>query len=140
MWNAAGTGVFGPRVLTIHNGQAMLERLCDELRWGGYLVKSVHSAHEAVLVAHSFLPDLFLADLVLPAIDAVAAAVEIKEWDPQCEVLLLVADSALATRQLRGLEAGGCPFRLVRRPVHAAELRHELDLIFRPQQPSRLAS
>jgi CheY-like chemotaxis protein len=120
---------FAPRVLTIDDYQPALESFSDELRWSGYVVKNVHSPHEAVLTAHSFLPDLMVADVALPSMDGVAAALEIKRWDPQCQVLLL-SDSGVKAGEVRSVEASGFSFRLVRRPDDADEfIRQVGDLM-----------
>ena len=129
MKTVAARSAFAPRVLTIDNYQPALESLSDELRWSGYVVKNVHSPHEAVLAAHSFLPDLMVADVALPSMDGLAAALEIKRWDPQCEVLLF-SESGVNAGEMRCVQASGFSFRLVRRPADADEFVRQVgDLI-----------
>lgn len=127
------------RVLTIDDRCAQLEGLSEELRWSGYLVKSAGSAHEAVLAARGFLPDLLVADVGAPSMDGLAAAVEIKQWDPQCEVLLF-SDRGTADGQAHSVKAGGYSFRIVPKPTHGADLRRQIDSFFYDLWSTRRAS
>jgi len=136
---ATAKGAFAPRVLTVDNYLPALESLSEELRWGGYVVKNVHSAHEAVLVAQSFLPDLMVADVALPSMDGLAAAVEIKQWDPQCEVLLF-ADTDIVAGKKRSLAACGFHFQLAAKPAPPTELLRQVDQMLGTHWQSRLAS
>ena len=136
---ASSRSAFAARVLTVDSAQPPLEDLAEELRWSGYLVKSVQSAHEAILIARGFLPDLVIADVALPSLDGLLAAVEIKEWDPQCEILLL-SDCGVAADEVRFIEAGGYSFLLIAKPANAAALRRQIDGIFGAMWHSRRAS
>ena len=136
---AATRGAYAARVLTVDSSQLQLEDLSEELRWSGYLVKTAHSAHEAILEARGFLPDLVIADVALPSMDGLAAAVEIKQWDPQCEVLLF-SDCGVPAGRVRIIEAAGYSFLLIATPADATALRRQVDGIFGAMWRSRRAS
>lgn len=116
-----------------------LQTLYAGLQSAGHVVRIVHSCREALVVARSFLPDLFLSSFTLPDLDSVAAAVEIKEWDGACEVLLLgpVAKNQAA---MRTVTVGGFPLLIVSQHAPVADLLRDINFVLDQRAFYRKAS
>ncbi len=69
-------------------------------------------------------PDLLISDVMMPQLSGVDLAIQTAESVPDCRILLFTASTEDLLRPAR---AQGHNFRLLRKPVHPAQLLEEID-------------
>lgn len=81
------------RVLLVDDQRLFREGLCALLRGrcGVEVVGQASSAREAYGLAQRLMPDVMVTELLLPGVDGIAAAREIRRLQPDCKVLVLTA-------------------------------------------------
>lgn len=83
----------------------------------GFDARSFVDPLDALKAAHSIKPDLLLADVVMPNMNGIELAIQIRHLHPKCNVLLssgqIVTSELLA---IAGLE--GHHFEILPKPVH----------------------
>lgn len=127
------------RVMLVAEDSSKLQTLCAGLQRAGYLVKLVHTCREALVAARSFLPDLFVSSFTLPDLDSVAAAVEIKQWDAACEVLLL-GPVAKNQQAMRTVNVGGFSLLIVSQHSPVTDLLRDINFVLDQRAYYRKAS
>jgi DNA-binding NarL/FixJ family response regulator len=98
------------RVLLVDDQRLFREGLCALLRprHDVEIVGQVSSAREAYALVQRLHPDLVVTELLLPGVDGVAAAREIRRLQPDCKLLVLTAckeSRRLQAAWLSGIDA-----------------------------------
>jgi DNA-binding response OmpR family regulator len=110
-----------PRVLIADDERLIADTLGLILKQAGFEAEIVYSGHKAVEAARGRYPDVFLADVVMPGMTGIDAAIEICAMHPACRVLLLSGQAATADL-LRDARLGGHHFEVLLKPVHPSQL------------------
>ena len=113
-----GPAITPPRVLVIDDNQRMTENLQEILEDSGYVVSVAHSCAEARRQAE-WPWDVALLDLKLPDGDGTSLAVELKEANPDGEVVLLTGYGTVESAAA-AVRAGACAYLL--KPCATPEL------------------
>jgi CheY-like chemotaxis protein len=108
------------RILVVDDEPIIAMTLSEILRFQGYQVARAASGEEAVAKAASFAPDFLLSDIMLPGIDGVEAANQIKAMGCGCKVLFMSGQTSIAGDAL--LRAAGYEFDFVAKPVAPHDL------------------
>jgi CheY-like chemotaxis protein len=66
-------------------------------------------------------PDLLISDVVMPQLSGIDLAIQLREYCPDCKVLLFSGQAATA-ELLESARARGYTFELLLKPVHPADL------------------
>jgi two-component system, OmpR family, response regulator len=104
------------RILVVDDEEYVRELLTTALRFTGFAVDEASSGLEAIAKASSFLPDLILLDVMLPAIDGFEVCRRLRSDGDQTPVIFLTANDD-DDAKLAGFTKGGDdyitkPFRL----------------------------
>lgn len=99
----------GATILVIEDDPTISDLLAYNLRWAGYTVRQERSGTAGLEAALKDTVALVLLDLMLPGLDGVAAAREIRRRRPALPVIMLTARDDRETI-LRGFEAGADDF------------------------------
>jgi DNA-binding response OmpR family regulator len=92
--------------LLLVEDDARIARVVERaLAEAGHRVDVVHDGHEGLARAESGAYDLILLDVMLPGMDGVAVAQELRRVKVRTPILMLTARDAVADR-VRGLDAG----------------------------------
>ncbi len=75
----------------------------------------------AVAMAASFQPDVMIADVVMPFMSGIEAAIRVREMLPSCRIVLFSGQAATADL-LEMAHARVREFELLVKPVHPSEL------------------
>lgn len=110
-----------PRVLVADDEHLIADTLGIILGQNGYEVTAVYSGSRAVEMARSWVPDLFLGDVVMPDMNGIEAAIRIHALCPKCRILLLSGQAATADL-LHDARLRGHEFEIVLKPIHPAQL------------------
>ncbi len=92
-------------ILVVEDDPTIADLLAYNLRRAGYLVTQERTGRAGLDAALTGNPDLVLLDLMLPSIDGLTAAREIKRRRPELPVIMLTA-RAQRDDVLEGFEAG----------------------------------
>jgi len=135
---AAVTASDGPRIMIVEDNTDLLNYLTHELgRW--YRVMPFADSVKALETALADPPDLILSDIMMPAMDGIALAREVRS-DPRTidlPVVLLSAREEVEAK-LAGFEAGADDY--VQKPFELSELRARIHLHLHLRSKSRLLS
>lgn len=115
----------GPRVLIADDERLIADTLGLILKQAGFQAETVYSGHKAVEAARQRCPDIFLADVVMPGMTGIDAAIEIAAINPTCRILLLSGQAATADL-LRDARLRGHHFEVLLKPVHPSQLLDRL--------------
>ena len=109
------------RVLVLDDERLIADTLCCILKQDGFDVTIAYSAREAIERASQWPPDVFLGDVVMPGLNGVEAAIQIRRMYPACRILLLSGQAA--TVDLLGEARNqGHTFEVLQKPIHPTRL------------------
>lgn len=119
-----GTG--RPRVLVADDESVIADTLMIILGQNGYEVTAVYSGVEAVETAKTWRPDVLLADVVMPDMSGIEAAIRIRALLPECRIMLLSGQAA--THDLmHDARRDGHRFEVILKPIHPTQLLAKLQ-------------
>jgi CheY-like chemotaxis protein len=101
----------------------------------GYRAAVAFDGKAAVRVARSFEPDVLLADVQMPKMNGIEAALEILQNLPDCNVLLYTA-KPLPEDSLAKAKAQGYEFPLIQKPIAPGDLLHQIRNTIRKRRTS----
>lgn len=113
------------RVLVADDEHIIADTLGMILSQNGFEAATVYGGQRAVETARSFHPDVFLADVVMPGMSGIEAAIQISGMLPDCRILLLSGQAATADL-LRDARVRGHDFEILLKPVHPNQLLDRL--------------
>jgi CheY-like chemotaxis protein len=105
------------RTLVIDDDIAVADTLAMVLVTGGFETTTVYSGEAGVELARSREFEFLVAGVVMPHMNGIEAAIQIREVLPKCEVLLVSGDNE-AGALLEEAVTRGYKFELLAMPVH----------------------
>ena len=111
----------GPHVLIADDERLIADTLNLILKKAGFEAEAVYSGQKAVEAARNRCPDIFLADVVMPGMTGIDAAIEIAAMNPACRILLLSGQAATADL-LHDARLRGHHFEVLLKPLHPSQL------------------
>jgi DNA-binding response OmpR family regulator len=114
-------------VLVVDDERVIADTLAIILKQAGFDASPVYTGAEAVELARSVKPDLIISDVIMPpGIDGIEAAILIREFLPNCKILLFSGQAATKDL-LDNAHARGYDFDILAKPVHPKELLAKLS-------------
>lgn len=114
-----------PKVLVADDERVIADTLAIILAQSGFEAAAVYDGKEAVEKAKKWKPNLLLSDVVMPKLNGIEAAIEVRKIVPECKVLLFSGQAGTAD-MLREVHAAGHDFEILPKPVHPHELLDRL--------------
>jgi len=112
------------RILIVDDERTIADTLSVILRGQGYETFTAYNGLLGLDAAIKLLPDLVLSDVVMPGMDGVSMAMEIKRLQP-CVPVLLFSGQAGTRDLLYKAEEKGFHFQLLSKPLPPNEIiRH----------------
>jgi DNA-binding NtrC family response regulator len=109
------------RVYVVDDEPVISTTLAAILNFSGFQATSFTSAEEALKAAESEGPSLVISDVVMPGMDGVSLAIQLKSICPNCKVLLFSGQAA-TNDLLDSASMQGHKFDLLAKPIHPQEL------------------
>ena len=110
-----------PRILVVDDERLIANTVCDILTGAGFEVLATYDGMSAIEVVNSFQPDYLLTDVLMPQMNGIELAIEIRRTHPLVEILLFSGQAGISeilnTGQLLGFE-----FELIAKPIHPLKL------------------
>lgn len=114
-----------PKVLISDDERIIADTLALILNKGGFETRAVYTSRNALDVAHQFRPDMLISDVLMPDLNGVEAAIEVRKILPDLRVFLLSGQSA-TSEMLARAQAQDLGFEVLVKPVHPRELLERL--------------
>jgi CheY-like chemotaxis protein len=114
-----------PKVLVVDDEQIIADTLAKILDLNGYDAVAVYTGRSAVETAKATQPNLIISDVIMPDMNGIEAAIRIREFLPDCKILLFSGQAATADL-LESARAQGHEFEILAKPVHPADLLAKL--------------
>ncbi len=113
------------RVLVVDDEQVIADTLSIILNKAGFDASPVYTGNGAVESARSIKPDLIISDVIMPDMNGIDAAIQIRAFLPSCKILLFSGQAATADL-LESARAKGHEFEILAKPVHPQDLLAKL--------------
>ena len=109
------------RILIADDERIIADTLAMILNHNGYDAFPVYGGQLAVEKARRWRPDLFVADVSMPELDGVQAAIEICAMVPECRVLLFSGEAS-SRILVRAAGFKGHRFEFIQKPIPPLDL------------------
>ncbi len=113
------------RVLVVDDEQVIADTLSIILNKAGFDASPVYTGTAAVESARNLQPDLIISDVIMPDMNGIEAAIQIRSFLPACKILLFSGQAATADL-LESARAKGHEFEILAKPVHPQDLLAKL--------------
>src|SRR5512142_1168691 len=114
-----------PKVLVVDDERVIADTLAIILNQHGYDASAVYTGYGAVERARAVRPDLIISDVIMPDMNGIEAAIQIRHFLPNCKILLFSGQAATADL-LESARQRGHEFEVLAKPVHPADLLAKL--------------
>lgn len=121
----SSTGRPKPKVLVVDDERVIADTLAIILGQNGYDATAAYTGKEAVERAQTVHPDLIISDVIMPDMNGIEAAIQIRKMLPKCKILLFSGQAATADL-LENARQQGHEFEILAKPVHPADLLAKL--------------
>lgn len=115
----------GTRILIADDEQLVADTLQLIFSQDGYEVAVAYGGKTAVEKAGQFIPQLFLCDVMMPDMNGVEVAIQVRAILPGCRILLFSGHAGVDDL-LRDAGLRGHQFELLLKPIYPAELLEHL--------------
>jgi CheY-like chemotaxis protein len=115
------------RVMVVDDEQVITNSLAIILNKAGFEALAVFSGERAIELLESFQPEMLIADVVMPGMTGIEAAIAVRNKLPKCNILLFSGQAA-TTELLEQARTQGHEFEILAKPVHPADLLEKLRM------------
>jgi CheY-like chemotaxis protein len=109
------------RILIVDDERMIADTLSVIFRGAGYETYTAYNGQLGLDAARNLAPKLVLSDVVMPELDGVSMAMQIRKSQPEVRVLLF-SGQAGTSDLLRSAEEKGFHFELLEKPIHPDEI------------------
>jgi PleD family two-component response regulator len=109
------------RVLVVDNERIVADTLTTILRNAGYEARVCYDESNAFLHCESFRPDVMITDVIMPGINGIQMAIQVRQRYPDCRILLFSGHAA-SVSLLEEARRNGHDFDTLEKTVHPSVL------------------
>jgi DNA-binding response OmpR family regulator len=120
-------------ILVVDDERRIAETLALILNAKGYAAEAAHDGAAALEICRMRLPDLIVADVVMPEMNGIELAIAIRRQFPDCRILLF-SGQAETLEILEGARRRGYDFELLAKPLHPDELLKKVKELIGPHE------
>jgi len=113
--------VLPQRILVVDDEALIADTLVQILNRNGFIAEAAYSGTQAIEIARRTLPEMVLSDVLMPIIDGVEAAIQIREFLPETRIVLFSGQAATVEILARARQRGH-DFELLPKPIHPTQL------------------
>lgn len=114
-----------PRILVVDDERRIADTLSEILGIAGFHVASAYDGWKALEIAAHFRPDYLLSDILMPHMNGVDLAIEVRRICPFARILLFSGQAGISEIVEEG-QRKGFEFELVAKPIHPLALIERL--------------
>jgi CheY-like chemotaxis protein len=115
------------RVIVVDDEQVIANSLAIILNQADIEARAVFSGEQAIELLESFQPEMLIADVVMPGMTGIKAAIAVRNNLPKCNILLFSGQAA-TTELLEQARTQGHEFEILAKPVHPADPLEKLRM------------
>lgn len=119
--NGADDRPAAPRILVVDDEVLIADTIVQILNRNGFIAEAAYSGDEAIRLAKRHCPELVLSDVMMPHVDGVEAAIQIREACPDTRIVLFSGQAATVEILARARDRGH-EFELLPKPIHPTQL------------------
>jgi DNA-binding NtrC family response regulator len=126
------------RIFVVDDEHVIAWSLAMILHQQGFEAKSFTEPLAALMAARSEAPELLISDVVMPQLSGIELAIQLREFCPDCKVLLFSGQAATANL-LDAARERGYDFEILAKPVHPEDLLRKIQSVTEgdlPRQPA----
>jgi CheY-like chemotaxis protein len=113
------------KVLVVDDEKVIADTLAMILSQNGFESSAVYCGTDAVRRAKETTPDLVISDVIMPDMNGIQAAIQIRQMLPKTKILLFSGQAATADL-LEDARKEGHEFEILAKPVHPQDLLAKL--------------
>lgn len=110
-----------PRILVVDDERLIADTIVQILNRNGFIAEAAYSGSQAIELARLYCPELVLSDVMMPNVDGVEAAIEIRGHCPDTRIVLFSGQAATVEILARARDRG-FNFELLPKPIHPTQL------------------
>jgi DNA-binding response OmpR family regulator len=114
------------RIFVVDDEKIIADSLSAILNKSGFDASAFYDAETALSACEIANPDCVISDVVMPGMNGIDFAVQIKERFPACTILLFSGQAA--TFDFLAARSSGHDFELLSKPVHPKDLLARLGM------------
>ena len=115
------------KLLIVDDEPAITDTLCMILEQRGFDCMKAYNAEVALEIGLKTPPDLLLTDVMLPLMNGIQLAIQLRNHIPAIRVLLL-SGQAGTSKLLKDARAQGFEFDILAKPIHPVDLIEHVNL------------
>lgn len=109
------------KILIADDEQIIADTLQRILSQHGFAVAVAYDGKTAIEKARQFSPQVFLCDVMMPDVNGVEVAIQVRGIFPECRIVLFSGQAGVDDL-LKDAGVRGHLFELLRKPIHPSEL------------------
>jgi CheY-like chemotaxis protein len=110
------SSISGPSILVVDDEPLITFSITEILKSEGFKVSSAVNGMAGVETARAVRPDIVLSDVMMPKMNGIEAAKRIKEFLPDCRIILLSGQAATG-ELIRLARDEGYDFEVLTKPI-----------------------
>jgi CheY-like chemotaxis protein len=114
-----------PRILVVDDEVIIADTIVQILNRNGFIAEAAYSGEQAIEMAKRNCPELVLSDVLMPQVDGVEAAIQIRQLCPDTRIVLFSGQAATLEILSRARDRG-YNFELLAKPIHPTQLIEHL--------------
>ena len=131
-----GNHPYRPMVLVVDDECSIADTLAEILKRSGYQAKTAYDGPSALEVALLTPPDVLITDVVLPGMNGIELAIDMRRIFPDCKVILFSGNAATSS-MLASATGAGHNFTLLNKPVHPKTMLAHVSECVRSRMAAR---
>lgn len=122
---AKANGESCPSILVVDDEERLANTMTEILNISGFCAFTAYEGKSALQIAEEVQPDYLLTDVVMPEMNGVELAIEVRRKLPQTKILLFSGQAGI-TDLLEEARAAGHDFEVLEKPMHPVRLIEHL--------------
>ncbi len=119
------SGAERPSILVVDDEVILADTVAEILNISGFCAFSAYDASTALQITEELHPDYLLSDVVMPGMNGVDLAINVRKMFPEMSILLFSGQAGVADL-LEVAREQGYAFDLVEKPMHPVRLIERL--------------
>jgi len=132
------SNTYRPSVLVVDDESAIADTLAEILNRSGYSARAAYDGPGALETSLMVPPELLITDVVLPGMNGIDLAIQMKRIFPDVKILLF-SGQASTSDLLASANGAGHRFALLSKPVHPKDLLARVSESLKSRRPHHVS-
>lgn len=109
------------KILVVDDEHVIADTIAIVLNQAGFQAIAAYTGTKSVEIAKQQQPEMLISDVIMPDMNGIEAAIRIRSFLPDCQILLFSGQAATAAL-LEKARAEGHEFEILAKPIHPQDL------------------